>query len=132
MTEVFVDTSYWLALLHSKDALHTQARQVPKPQRLVITAAIQIEVMNAFSAPRFRALAVSFWHMTQHPDIVIVQLTTELLEAAANLFEKRADKEWSLTDCISFVVMQDRGITDALTADHHFEQAGFRALLRAP
>jgi uncharacterized protein len=41
----------------------------------------------------------------------------------------RRDKEWSLTDCISFVVMKERGLTEALTADHHFEQAGFKALL---
>ena len=46
------------------------------------------------------------------------------------LFAARKDKDWSLTDCISFVVMQEHGITDALTADHHFEQAGFVALLK--
>jgi len=47
-----------------------------------------------------------------------------------NIYENRQDKEWSLTDCLSFLVMQERGVMDALTADHHFEQAGFRALMR--
>ena len=46
------------------------------------------------------------------------------------MHKERSDKSWSLTDCISFVVMGEHGITDALTGDRHFEQAGFRALLR--
>ena len=53
-------------------------------------------------------------------------------DRALELYERRADKDWSLTDCLSFLVMEDRGIRDALTADHHFEQAGFRALMRMP
>jgi uncharacterized protein len=53
-----------------------------------------------------------------------------LWQRGIELYAERPDKGWSLTDCISFVVMQDRGITDALTADHHFEQAGFTALLK--
>jgi len=59
----------------------------------------------------------------------VILLSTEVFSRGLLLFDSRADKEWSLTDCISFVVMEDRGLTDALTADHHFEQAGFRALL---
>ena len=57
--------------------------------------------------------------------------TQELYRSAFDLFSQRTDKEWSLTDCISFVVMQQRGLTEALTSDGHFEQAGFKALLRA-
>lgn len=62
--------------------------------------------------------------------IQIVRLTPELLERGVALFRSRADKDWPLTDCISFVVMQEHGLTEALTADQHFEQAGFKALLK--
>jgi uncharacterized protein len=64
------------------------------------------------------------------PNIEVILLTDHLYRLAFTLFKKREDKEWGLVDCISFIVMEDRGITDALTADIHFQQAGFRALLR--
>jgi len=59
----------------------------------------------------------------------LVRATSDLIQCCKKLYRDRADKEWPLTDCISFVVMHDRGLSEALTADHHFEQAGFRALL---
>ena len=59
----------------------------------------------------------------------VVHVDQELLEQGLALFQSRPDKEWSLTDCISFAVMQKRGIGRALTTDHHFEQAGFERLL---
>jgi hypothetical protein len=65
-----------------------------------------------------------------NPAVVIVGHDEHLYEAGIELYRARADKEWSLTDCISFVVMEERGIADALTGDHHFEQAGFQALLK--
>jgi predicted nucleic acid-binding protein len=61
---------------------------------------------------------------------MIVPPEPELFERAIEFYGRRADKAWSLTDCVSFVVMADLGITDALTGDHHFEQASFRALLK--
>lgn len=64
------------------------------------------------------------------PKVEVTPATRELFESGWNLYAARPDKDWSLTDCISFVVMQERGITDALTGDHHFEQAGFKPLLR--
>ena len=63
-------------------------------------------------------------------NIEIVTVTELLFDRAVQLYTARSDKEWGLTDCVSFVVMQDRGITEALAADQHFVQAGFRALLR--
>lgn len=63
-------------------------------------------------------------------DSTIMEPTTELFEAGITLYEARPDKQWSLTDCISFIVMEQQGITEALTGDHHFEQAGFTALLK--
>jgi predicted nucleic acid-binding protein len=64
------------------------------------------------------------------PHLVIVPATDNLFGRGLDLFDSRPDKEWSLTDCISFVVMQDHGINEALTGDRHFEQAGFVALLK--
>lgn len=60
----------------------------------------------------------------------IVSATSDLFRRGTDFFSARPDKEWSLTDCISFVVMNERGITDDLTSDHHFEQAGFQILLK--
>jgi hypothetical protein len=63
-------------------------------------------------------------------DTTLIYLNPDLFERALSRYEQRADKEWSLTDCLSFIVMEDQGITEALTGDHHFEQAGFRPLLK--
>jgi predicted nucleic acid-binding protein len=62
--------------------------------------------------------------------VEIVPLSAPLLQRAVTLYAERPDKEWGLTDCTSFIVMEERGIRDALTADEHFRQAGFRPLLR--
>lgn len=64
------------------------------------------------------------------PDVLVVPADASLFRRGVDLYRQRPDKDWSLTDCISFVVMEEQGLTDALTADHHFEQAGFRAILR--
>ena len=67
-----------------------------------------------------------------NPNITITAASAELFERGCRLYADRPDKDWSLTDCISFVVMEEKAITEALTADHHFEQAGFNALLLKP
>jgi predicted nucleic acid-binding protein len=69
-------------------------------------------------------------HIQTSPAIRVVPASRELLEEAIALYAARTDKDWSLTDCVSFVVMRDEGITQALTGDQHFEQAGFTALLK--
>jgi predicted nucleic acid-binding protein len=131
MTEVLADTFYWLALLNPNDAWHQQAVAAPLPDQLVLTQAIVLEVMDALCERRVRPLAVRFWQdCGAGAQLVIVPLEEDLLGTAATLFTERPDKDWSLTDCLSFVVMQERGITAALTGDHHFEQAGFQILLK--
>ena len=68
--------------------------------------------------------------MDDDPDFIVLEADQHLFERGLQLYENRPDKEWSLTDCISFVAMEEMGIAEALTGDHHFEQAGFTALLK--
>jgi len=97
---------------------------------LLTSAWVLLEVANALpgsrSRSRFERLLVG---LRNAPNVEIVPADTTLFERGCQLYIERSDKEWSLTDCISFLVMKDRNITEALTADHHFEQAGFQSLL---
>lgn len=91
--------------------------------------AVLIEFANALSAVNRKA-AVQFIEQCYYTDnIRVVTVDTQLLNRAVQLYQSRLDKTWGLTDCISFIVMQDRGLIDAVTADKHFVQAGYRALL---
>jgi uncharacterized protein len=133
MTECLADTLYWLAALNPRDPHHAEVVNLEPPGRLVTTWAIMVEVMDALCNQVFRRLAVAFWESC-HSDLslVIVPVDATLLDLAATRYASRDDKNWSLTDCVSFVVMEQRGMQSALTGDHHFEQAGFTALLRTP
>jgi uncharacterized protein len=92
---------------------------------------VLVETADALCDPANRRRCAQFIEDLRHSRRVEIEDSSrELFEAGWELYCRRDDKGWSLTDCISFVVMQNRGITDALTGDHHFEQAGFRTLLR--
>ena len=136
MTEVFLDTSFAIALSSVTDQNHLRAVKLANQievnrNRLVTTQAILLEIGNALSKQRHRAAAIQLLESLETDSSVeVVSLTNSLYRSAFNLFKQREDKEWGLVDCTSFIVMQDQGITDALTADTHFQQAGFRALLR--
>ena len=98
--------------------------------RFVITEAVLTQIGNTLSRLRWRSAAVSTIEDLQNdPDIEVVSVSSELFDRATRLYSSRMDKEWGLTDCISFVVMNDMEITDMLTTDYHFRQAGFQALL---
>lgn len=130
---VFGDTVHFIALLSMRDRWHARAvhlsQQPPGP--LVTTEWVLTEVGDAFSQPGARQKFSRLLGLLRaQPDVEIVPSTSDLFRRGATLFGVRPDKEWSLTDCISFVVMNERGISDALTNDHHFEQAGFRILLK--
>jgi uncharacterized protein len=133
MTAVFADTFYYLALLSEPDFAHEDARQLSRtqPARTVTTAWVLAEVADALSAPELRSLFLELYkRLRSNPNVTIIPPTVELFEQGVELYARRPDKSWSLTDCISFTVMQQRGLTDALTGDHHFEQAGFRILFK--
>jgi predicted nucleic acid-binding protein len=96
----------------------------------VTTQFVVVELGNHFSA-RNRLVFAEFMKALGRSRITtVVPASPEWVEEGMRLYVERPDKEWSLTDCISFAVMEEFGIKDALTYDHHFEQAGFRALLR--
>jgi predicted nucleic acid-binding protein len=136
MIEVFLDTSFAIALSSVTDHNHVRAVQLANQleanrTRLVTTQAILLEIGNALSKQKYRIAAIQILESLEtDPNIEVILLTRDLYTEAFNLFKQREDKEWGLVDCISFIVMQNRGITDVLTADIHFHQAGFRALLR--
>ncbi|MBE9203827.1 type II toxin-antitoxin system VapC family toxin [Synechocystis salina LEGE 06099] len=136
MTEVFLDTSFAIALSSITDQNHVRAVQLANQIEankicLVTTQGILLEIGNALSKQRYRKAAIQLLESLEtDPSVEVILLSNSLYKSAFNLFKQREDKEWGLVDCISFIVMQDRGITDALTADAHFQQAGFQALLR--
>lgn len=133
--DIFLDTAYALALASATDQYHGRALQLAEElqkssARLVTTQAVLLEIGNSLAKLRYRSSAVRLLSsLVQDPQIEIVWLTQELQQKSFQLFQSRIDKEWGLIDCMSFVVMQDRGIREALTSDVHFEQAGFQALL---
>lgn len=133
---VFFDTAYAIALASPKDHNHVQAltlaREIQTSRiRLVVTRAVMLEIGDALGKQRFRSgvvkLLLSF---EKDPYMEIIEITPELYQKTFKLYRERPDKEWGLTDCISFVVMTDLKITEALTSDEHFQQAGFVALMR--
>jgi predicted nucleic acid-binding protein len=133
MTAVFADTFYFLAYLNRADANHAAALAATKQARgrLVTTAWVLTEVADAFAASAGRRQIAAFVEsLKADPDTRIVPASQELFERGLKFYDQRRDKEWSLTDCISFLVMKEAGLTDALTADHHFEQAGFMILMK--
>jgi hypothetical protein len=133
VTAVFADAFYFIALLNPYDRHHAAAvaaatgLTVP----LVTTHWVLVELADALGVPKTRARVVEFLRgLDAEPDIEVIPPSRALYERGLDLYARRPDKAWSLTDCLSFVVMTDRGLTEALTGDHHFEQAGFQALSR--
>jgi len=135
-TEVFLDTAYAIALASSKDLFHKRAielaDQIEKEHtRIVTTRAVLLEIGNALSKQRYRDAAIRLLNALEaDPRIEIIPFSEQLYGQALLLYRERPDKEWGLTDCASFVTMQNHDITESLTTDEHFQQAGFRALMR--
>jgi predicted nucleic acid-binding protein len=132
---VFADASYYIALANRPDAERDRALRWlvyldRERMRIVTTEAVLWEFLNFFSATRARAEMVAGYNRIRHDSAVeVVPFVPALCDAAVNLYGSRPDQEWGVTDCYSFEVMRSRGLTTALTSDHHFQQAGFTALL---
>jgi uncharacterized protein len=133
MTPTFVDTSYWIALVNPKDEFHQKAHAMATIRRgpFMTTQWVLTEFLDGYSDPQWRMSAVGFVEkLYRQESLTIVPASDDWFLRGLRRFKSRADQNWSLTDCISFVVMDEWDLHEALTADHHFEQAGFVALLR--
>lgn len=136
MKSAFADTSYWIALLSPSDSLHERAESVSRTLisvQIFTSEMIFVELLNDFSyrGPLLRAAAVAtIERLRRNPLVTIIPQSSILFQEALALYSSRGDKDWSLTDCASILIMQRYGITDAITHDQHFLQAGFKALLR--
>ena len=131
---IFLDTSFILAYVFKDDKYNSKAiklqNEISKENIIILTTdLILVEVANSLSKVKFRHEAVITINNLQRAANVL-PIDRNTFEDAWNLFEKRTDKEWGLTDCYSFVVMEKFGIKQALTTDKHFEQAGFEILLK--
>jgi uncharacterized protein len=131
LPRIFIDTSFIIALVNERDDYHTVAQTVADRydgRSTIISDAILLEVANALSRG-FKVEAIEIVEdFLSSEDVEVVRLTPELFDRAFSLYKTRQDKEWGLVDCFSFVIMSDRGISDALTFDKHFIQAGFNAI----
>lgn len=131
MSRIFADSFYFFALINERDQAHARALEWTNAfqGRMFTTEWVLLEVADGIA----RSPARATFHLIREDILdsrrhVVVPFDTDFYEAGLELYAARSDKQWSLTDCISFVVMQREGLTDALTGDRHFEQAGFRAL----
>ena len=134
MKVVFADTGYWVAVLNPKDQLHERAKEVSKglgQVRILTSEMVLDELLAALSKPPSRDSAVRCVEgILENPNVEVVPQTSIQFREAFEMYKTRTDKEWSLTDCASFVLMKSRGIKEALAHDNHFTQAEFTALLR--
>ena len=133
---VFLDTAYAIALASQSDNFHQRAIELAETLEhesttIVTTRAIQLEIGNALSKQRFRHAGIQLLRALEEDEsIIIVELSKALYQEAFQLYSDRKDKEWGLVDCISFITMKKHSISEALTSDEHFRQAGFTALLK--
>jgi len=133
LIEAFIDTSFVIALVNKSDQYHAQAlvlaNQFDK-RPLITTDAVLLEIGNAL-ARHFREAGIELIeHFLTSDEIEIINMNPDLFRRAFDLYRSHRDKEWGLVDCISFVVMRDFELTNSLTADKHFEQAGFTSLIK--
>jgi predicted nucleic acid-binding protein len=133
MSELFADSFYFIARLVPQDQWHAVASDfaVPPACTLVTTEWMLVEVADALATRESRTLAGQFIErLVNAGEIRLMRSDAALFKAGLELYNSRRDKEWSLTNCLSFIVMRHHNIAEALTREHHFEQAGFKALLK--
>jgi predicted nucleic acid-binding protein len=124
MRVVFADSFYFLALLIDRDAAHARASQFAREfqGRLFTTEWVLTELADGLAASAHRRILAAFRSdLKTSKSVTVVKYSSALLTAGVELYDQRPDKQWSLTDCVSFVVMQREGITEALTGDRHYE-----------
>jgi predicted nucleic acid-binding protein len=133
MKPLFADTSYFVAFCGRNDAFHDRAVALSGSLlgRIITTEYVVVETGGLLCRPEDRPAYINLVRDLQSdPTVQLLPASRSLFRAGFNLFVNRPDKEWSLVDCISMAVMKQRRLKDVLTIDHHFVQAGFRALFR--
>ena len=136
MRTLFADSGYWVALLSPRDQHHAAATSVAAGLEEASIVTTQMALTEAFNAMARageggrRHIAELLEDLENDPDVEIVPQTDAQFRAAVERYAARRDQPWSLTDCASFLVMEDMSLSEALAYDHDFEQAGFVALLR--
>jgi len=133
MSVVFADAFYFVARLNRRDQHHERVLKFSRDfrARLLTTDWVLMEVADALAESECRKRVREFiLHLRTSAACEIIPATREGLDRALDLYHQHADKGWTLTDCVSFVIMRERNVTGALTGDKHFEQAGFAALLK--
>lgn len=131
----FIDTGYILALVNTADQWHERARATALRVRppFVTTEAVLVEIGNALARARWRHLGIAtIRDLRADGEIEVAPVDGPIFDRAVALYASRPDKEWGMTDCLSFVLMRDRDLVQALTTDRHFVQAGFHNLLLDP
>ena len=134
-SRVFVDTSFVIALINDKDQYYNQAQTLSykfENSLLITTDAVLLEIGNAL-AKAFRKEAIEVIRVLRSgKNTEVIEIDAKLFEKGLEIYEKYEDKEWGLVDCISFVVMWERGESEVLTFDSDFEQAGLTILKGLP
>ncbi len=136
MPELFADSGYWIAILNPGDQWHQKAMRIMRSigsRRIVTSELVIAEFLNGmarFGRESRRRSADTASRFYANENLIVIRLQDIPLATAIQRYAARLDQRWSLVDCHSFLIMEQRGITDALAYDRDFEQAGFRALLR--
>lgn len=136
MRRVFADSGYWIALINPRDSLHQKAKSISSNLglvRIITSEMVLAEVLNSLAgkgADIRRVASVLIEQLENNPNTDVVPLTSIQFKEALNLYKSRPDKDWSLTDCASIQILQEKGVVDTLSYDKHFIQAGFTSMLR--
>jgi len=134
MQTLFADTFYWVALIHAKDQWHRQVRAFSaliQDNPLVTTDLVLVEYLNFFAKfdQPMKQGVVRFYHQLKiSPNLQIISIDSRLIQSGVELYANRLDKGYSLTDCVSMIVMKQMGIYEILTHDKHFTQEGLTIL----
>lgn len=128
---VFVDSYALIAFLNGKDEAHANVVEYLEGYRgkFVTTEWVLMEVADALARTRARQAVIEFLQTVRSdPNYEVVACDQPAYDSGFDLFSSYHDKDWSLTDCISFGAMKERALQQALTGDKHFRQAGFHAV----
>ena len=135
MPPIFADACYWIALLLERDALHEIAVLLSSEishRKIVTTQMVLAETLNSvgpFGPDKRRSAVELVRGLSASRRVDVVEQTSEQFWNAVDFYNARPDQEWGLVDCASFQLMETQNISEALTNDHHFTQAGFTILM---